>query len=77
MKSGANRSMKNVGNNTVNCMRILKNCDVSVDEICAFFVMMRKSIFPTFLLPSVPALALEIFLWPTINWIDELINGMS
>lgn len=70
--------MKNVGNNTVNCMCILKNNDVSVDErCCAFFITTRKSIFPTFSLPSVPALTLKISLWPTINWADELINIMS
>lgn len=72
------KHMKNVGNNTVNCVWILKNSDVSVDErCCAFFIMKRKSIFPTFLLPSVPALALKISLWPTINLAHESINAMS
>jgi len=66
------KHMKNVGNNTVNCMWILKNGDVSVDErCCAFFIMTRKSIFPSFPFPSVPALAIKISLWPTINWADE------
>lgn len=37
------KHMKNVGNNTVNCMWILKNSDVSVDERCVFFIMTRKS----------------------------------
>lgn len=71
------KHMKNVGNNTVNCMWILKNSDVSVGERCAFFIMMRKSIFTTFPLLSAPALTLKISLGPAINLSDELINAMS
>lgn len=53
------KHMKNVGNNIVNSMWILKNSDVSVDGRCAFFIM-KKSIFLTLPLLSVPALALKI-----------------
>lgn len=53
------KHMKNLGNNIVNCMWILKNSDVSVDGRCVFFIL-KNSIFLTLPLPSVIALALKI-----------------